>query len=157
MPSPRKNPHKGIKFLDAKMMIASLSIAVTVGVWNLLANNAMLASQAAPNPTTSPPPDMPSGATDDLPALPTLIPLVTVAPMRVNQPALIGSDANTAQDLSQPVTTGLKEVTAPTQVVVQKYKPVFDQPVLGNGGGGGGGGSHSSGGSKAVTTTKSSR
>lgn len=154
------NSHKRSKFLDLKTFIAVLSIAITVGFWNLFSTNAFALEKASPNPIINPPQQPPVGESQDLSsqlAIPTLVPLVSVSSL---QPA---KSATTQQTLP------LRAAAAPTQVIVQKVKPVFYQPVqVINGGGGGGSAGGSGGGVSAaaaanggaaspVTTTQSSR
>jgi hypothetical protein len=143
MQTPHNNHNKGIKFLDTKVFIASLSIAVTVGLWNLFSNEAILAAKGKANPNQSPS-QPPANEGQDLPPLPTLIPLVNGSNLQGNGPAPV----------NQSQATILRSVAAPDQVIVQKVKPVIDQPVLVVSGGGSGGGSSSP---VAVTTTRSSR
>jgi hypothetical protein len=141
----RPSQKKPVKFLDAKVLIATLSLASTVGMWNMFSHSALKADQNKVDPTTTPPPQPPAEGLDGLAPLPTLIPLVNVTTQQ---------EVNTAQTAQQPAgqMPALRSVTAPTQVIVQKVKPVFDQPAAVVSGGGGGGGS-----SRSVTTTKSSR
>jgi hypothetical protein len=153
------NSHKRSKFLDLKVFIGVFSMAITIGFWNLFSTNAFALEKASPNPIINPPPQPPVGESQDLSsqlAIPTLVPLVSVSSL---QPV---KSAVTQQTLP------LRAAAAPTQVIVQKVKPVFYQPVqVINGGGGGGSGGSSVGGAPAaaasggsaspVTTTQSSR
>lgn len=151
MPAPnRPTPRKGAKFLGAKTMIATLSLAIVLGLWNVFSAGAMRADLAPADPTTTPPPDSPG-----LAPLPTLVPLVDVSGSLASAPAqgaLAQDPAGQTTDASAP----LRSVTAPQSggtVIVQKFKPSiasFDSG--GNGGGGGGGGK-----SRGVTRSRSSR
>lgn len=153
MPPTRANQPKGPKFLDAKVSIAALSIAVTAGLWNLFANSAMAAEKAGPAPDegqTAPPVVESQASEAGLLPLPTLVPLVKVT----------SPDAGAAAPASQPAQNGaapaLRSVSAPTAVIVQKQRPLIDQPsvqVSDGGDRGNGGGSAPA----PVTTTRSSR
>jgi hypothetical protein len=143
-----RTPRKGPKFLDTKVLIATLSMVVTVGLWNLFSNNAIQVqkSQAV---ETSPPPQPSAADAQDFPPLPTLVPLVSISPLTSN-------DAVAADNAGLAPQPSLRAVTAPTQVIVQKNKVRIEQAgsansVSNNGGNGGGGGS------APVTTTKSSQ
>ncbi len=149
----RPNQRKGIKFLDIKIFIAALSVATTVGMWNLVSNNAIQTEKTVPAAVLTLPPQPPSGAAQDLPPLPTLAPLISVS-----APQAGVSTANYEQPagLSAP----LRSVAVPTPEIVQKYNPVIVEPVTASvSGGGGGGGNHNNGGGSSVqpvTTTRSS-
>lgn len=138
------------KFLDTKMLIASLSVAVTVGVWNLLANDAYVQAKNQPKPNVAPPPqsDPAQGAAEGIPTIAPLAP-VTIQP----QTGTNGAAQSASAPAAGAAAGQLRSVTAPTQAVVQKVKPQFGQSVdvvVVNGGGGGGGGG-------AAATTRSSR
>jgi hypothetical protein len=143
MQSSRTPQNRGPKFLDAKVLIAVLSLAVIIGIWSMLANNAFGLDQLAFKSTAAQP--QPESG------LPTLVALVPLATLAVNPP---GDTAPVNQ--TQPDTAGqlpLRVVAVPTPVIVQKNAPQISGgvPVVSPDGGGGGGGS------KAVTSTKSSR
>ncbi len=142
MPPARPQRRKGVKFLDVKVLIGTLSAAVVIGLWNLLANNSLIAQKAAQTPPATPPPQPPV-ASGDLPPLPTLIPLIDVSSV---------TSAGETTSVSTPAgsqSPSLRVVAAPTQVIVQKVNPVIAQPVQVSGGSGGGA-------PKPVTTTRSS-
>ncbi len=146
--STRSTPNKKTKFLDTKIFIASLAVAVTIGLWNLLSNNAVQASEVAPTPVMALPPQPPAGEAQGFPPLPTLVPLVD-APAR---PAT--GSGQTPQVLANAQPGSLRSVTAPDQTIVQKSKPVFDQGMVTISGG------RSAGSSSApapVTSTGSSK
>ncbi len=155
----RSSPHKKTRFLDTKIFIASLAVAVTVGLWNLLSNNAVQAEKVAPTPVVAPPPQPSSGEAQGLtfPPLPTLVPLVNApAQQPAVQQAAGSGQAPQTQVNSQP--GALRSVTAPDQTIVQKSKPVFDQAVVTISGGGGGRSAGGGGSAPApVTTTSSSK
>ena len=145
-------PRKGAKFLDVKVFIAALALAVTIGLWNLISAGNLQAAKANPDPVTAPPPQANAQDAQGFGAIPTLVPLV-----EVDTTALTASQtnvSNTTASGNQPA-PALRAVTAPSQTIVQKSKPVFGQSqvVVVSGGGG----SSSSGGSPAVATTKSSK
>jgi len=142
----RNTPNKKAKFVDTKIFIASLSVAVTIGLWNLLANNAVQAEKAAPTVVETQPTQTNAVEAQGFPPLPTLVPLVDLSLPQSGSSSVM----NQTQPNLQP--NALRSVTAPDQVIVQKVKPVIDQPVvtISNGGG------HSSK-SGSVTTTSSSR
>jgi hypothetical protein len=134
-PSRSQSPRKGPKFLDVKLLIAAIALAVTLGLWNLLSSNAAqvdTAAQvaAAPPPTTT---DIPQ----DLPPLPTLVALMPISSLQASKSAPAPQ-----ADAASP-TAELRVVTASTQAIVQKFTPVIDQPasVASSGSKGGGGGS----------------
>jgi hypothetical protein len=158
MQNPKASPRKGVKFAEIKILIATLSVAVMLGIWNLLSNEAVQAEKIVPTPVVSPP-----GAnqgTDTLAnsPLPTVVPLVDVS--------IVTSVAAVQQPVSnQPARQSvlpLRAVAVPTTVIVQKFKPVVEQQVQVISSGGGGGTSASSGGgggsaSAPVTSTHSSK
>jgi hypothetical protein len=155
MQTPRNAPRKGPKLLDMKVFITALAMAVTFGLWNLLSNNAVQADKAVPPAEVSNPPQNPSGVAQDLPPLPTLLPL---AEMQVEQ---VSAAQNVAAAQAPSQSASLRVVDAPKdQVIVQKSKPIVGsvaQVGNTNTSSGGSGGSRSSGGSKPVATTKSSK
>jgi hypothetical protein len=123
----------------AKILIASASIASTLGLWNII-------SGAAQNNNVSPEQDNPDIV--KLPALPTLVPLRGA---QVSSPAMVKSAGQNAGGQS------LRSVAAPTATPPGIQKPVIqevliDIPQAGGGGGGGGGGSR-----KPSGSSKSSR
>lgn len=146
MPPIKTGTRKKAKYLDLKLLIASLALAVTIGIWNLLSYNAVLAEKAAAEPPAQPDPNNMNQPAE---ALPTLVPLVEIS--IPTQTAPLSPIKSSPQGLgpNQP----LREVSAPTQVVVQKIKPLIQQQVqVSLAGGGGGVGSAP----KPVTTTSSS-
>jgi hypothetical protein len=144
MHNPKAGQHKGIKFPEIKIMIATLSLAVMIGIWNLLSNQAVQASKVSPTPVVAPPPaDLP-GDNPLNAAVPTLVPLVdlsTISSVKVSDP--VQSTVPVSQS-GLP----LRAAAIPTQIIVQKFKPLIEQPVqvITSGGGGGGGGRGSGGG-----------
>jgi hypothetical protein len=158
MPPSQNSPRKGIKFLDTKVFIAALSVAITVGFWNLFSNNAYQPVAAAPSAVTQPVPDNNEG--QDYPPLPTLVPLVDVtipvtvdtAPIipQVQSNNLVVSQEKPAQPKAK---TALRAVAVPTQVIVQKG-PIMSQVVEPSNSSGGG---SSGNGKKSSATTKSSK
>jgi hypothetical protein len=157
--SPKHKPAKP-KLIDIKLLIAVLAVAVTVGFWNLLSNDAYSAEKSSPSVVVTLPPQPPSVAADNLPPLPTLVPLVDVTipqvipasdAVNLSQPA---SQAPAAQPQSS---TQLKVVGIPTQVIVQKKKPVFGDTVsAASNSTDSSNSSNSSGGSKSKSSSKSS-
>ena len=148
MPANPPGSRKGPKFLDVKVFIATLALAVTIGLWNLLSMSNLQVSKANPDPLNAPAPQASGQDAQGLGPIPTLVPLVEVdtSGSLAEQPVSGGgSNAN------QPA-TALRSVTAPDQTIVQKAKPVFEQPqvVVVSGGSGGG-----SGGAATVTTRSS--
>ena len=150
MQAKRPTPRKSAKFMDIKIFIAALTLAVTLGFWNLFSGNAYRTDQAAvPSAVTTPPPQPPSGVAEDLPPLPTLVPLAAV-----EQPATALAGKIEPANVQAPVQAApLRSVAVPTVVIVQKNAPVIDSAQVASSGGGGGGG----GKSKGVTSTRSSR
>jgi len=139
----RPGPRKGSKYLDTKLMIVTLSLAITIGLWNLFSNNAVQSVQSASSnaaEAAQPPAEAGAGS----PPLPTLVPLVEVE----------ASAANAAAPAAVGQGTPLRAVAIPTQQIVQKHKPIVGQPVQASSGGGGGGGSSQP---APVTTTRSSK
>lgn len=143
MPPAHPQRRKGAKFLDAKVLIGALSAALVIGLWNLFANNALAVQKAASTPLVEPL-QQPAGAADGLPPLPTLVPLIDVGPVASASAAI--SPANPV--VNQP--SSLRAVAAPTQVIVQKVKPVIAGPVQQVSSGSGGGAP------SPVTVTRSS-
>ncbi len=139
MQPPRSQPRKGPKFLEIKILIGTLAIAVTIGLWNLFSNNAFAPAKVAPSPQSATPPQPLAGVAEGFPVLPTLVPLYQVSslPDPAGQP--VGQPAAALQPAGQPA--ALREVAVPTQVIVQKFKPVVSggftsQPASGGSGGG---------------------
>ncbi len=141
----KTTPTKKIKFLDTKVFIATLSIAVTLGLWNLFSNEAVQAEKVSPTAVVNVPPQTPANAAQGYPPLPTLVPLAEISTQQLAD----GQTTNQGQESDQ--TNGLRAVAVPTLTIVQKSKPVFEQSggvtVISVRGGGGGG---------SVTTTRSS-
>lgn len=145
MQSSRTPQNRGPKFLDAKVLIAVLSLTVIIGIWSMLANNAFgLDQMAFKSAAAQPQPE--SG-------LPTLVALVPLTTLAVSPPGDTAPVNQTQPDNAARLP--LRVVAVPTPVIVQKNAPQISGgvPVVSPDGGGGGGG----GGSKAVTSTKSSR
>ena len=151
-------PLKGPKFLDTKVFIAALAVAITVGFWNLFSNNAFQPAVAAPTAITLPiQPETGNG--QDFPPLPTLVPLIDVSSSIAVDAAPIPQGQSSNQVVAQEkpaqpkAKTALRSVTVPTQVIIQKG-PIVQQSVdtvsSSNGGG-------NSGGKKSSATTKSSK
>jgi hypothetical protein len=121
------------RFVDTKILITALAVAVTIGFWNLFSNNAYSAEKTSPSVIVTLPPQPPSVAADNLPPLPTLVPLVDVT---ISQVAPASEAVNVSQSESQvPGTdnaaakpqpgTPLRVVGIPTLAIVQQKKPVF--------------------------------
>lgn len=148
MQANRPTPRKSSKFMDAKIFIAALTLAVTIGFWNLFSGSAYQADKAAlPNGVITPPPQPPPDTAQDLPPIPTLVPLVVV-----DQPVAVqAGKIETASAAPVLPAAPLRSVAVPTVVIVQKNAPVINSGQTASGGGGGGGKS------KGVTTTRSSR
>jgi hypothetical protein len=161
MPPSQNSPRKGIKFLDTKVFIAALSVAITVGFWNLFSNNAYQSVAAAPSAVTQPVPDNTNNG-QDYPPLPTLVPLVDVTiPVIVDTAPIIPLAQSNNMVVSQEKQiqpkekTALRAVAVPTQKIVQKG-PIMSQSVD-TSSSSNGGGSSSGGGKKSAATTKSSK
>jgi hypothetical protein len=159
MPPSQNSSRKGIKFLDTKVFIAALSVAITVGFWNLFSNNAYQSVAAAPSAVTQPVPDDTNG--QDYPPLPTLVPLVDVTiPVAIDTaPIMPQAQSNnmvvSVEKQTQPKEkTALRAVAVPTQKIVQKG-PIMSQSVDTSSSSNGGG--SSGGGKKSAATTKSSK
>jgi len=134
--NPKNKPAKP-KFIDIKLFIAALAVAVTIGFWNLLSNNAYAAEKSSPSVVVTLPPQPPSVAADNLPPLPTLVPLVDVTipqvmlasdAVNLSQPANPAPAVDNAASQPQP-SIQLRVVGIPTQVIVQKAKPVFGDTI----------------------------
>jgi len=149
MQNRRASQSKPIKFLDTKMLLATTSVAVTLGLWNMFSHDALKVEFAAPPIEDEPPQDT---ASSDMPPLPTLVPLVSLSETS-NQAA--AAPANSAVVSENPsADLPLRSVSAPdSPAVVQKYKPIVDSPVYASEGKKSNGG----GGSSAVTSTRSSK
>lgn len=156
MQTPKPAPRRGVKFAEVKLLIATLSLAVVIGIWNLLANQAVQAEKAVSTPVETPPL---TGSTQDpsQAALPTLVPLVDLASLP--QVSAVGQAVSAVKNApAQQSPTTLRSVTIPTQTIVQKNRVNIEQQVQvvvsGRGGGGGGGGGGAA--PAPVTTTRSS-
>jgi hypothetical protein len=143
LPKNPSKPRKAVKFVDTKVLIGTLSTAVTIGLWNLFSSSAFEADKLQAN-SVPPSQDASNEETQVLAPLPTLIPLIQVSAPQSN-PGVTGKE----EQIAQP--TNLRSVAVPTQVVVQKVKPVVDSAVVVSGGGG------NRGGNKPIAKTRSSR
>ena len=147
----RPTPRKGAKFLDAKILIVTLSLAITIGFWNLFSNHAIQSAQSASGDNSAESAQPPANVSAGGPPLPTLVPLVDVTIPDTN-----GAMAAPVQGGVQAAP--LRAVAVPTLEIVQKHNPIVGQAVQassGNNGGGGGGGG--GGGQPPVTSTHSSK
>jgi hypothetical protein len=133
---------KPIKFLDTKVLLATSSLAVTLGLWTLFSRDGLRAELTPPAPESSSP-DQADAL--DLPPLPTLAPLVELPGPAAGQAAFQPADA------PQPAPgLALRSVSAQeSPVVVQKFKPIVDLAMPAADGGGDDTGS--------VASTRSSR
>jgi hypothetical protein len=156
MQASRNNKHKAPRFLDMKLFIAALTVAITLGLWNLFSNNAVQADKLAPTVAVDLPAQPPVNVGQDLPPMPTLVPVLKVDTSSTN----VQAPANPVQPSGSSVQPGqLRSVAVPTQTIIQRSAPVVQSAVVvvsggtsgGSGGGGGGGGS------APVTSTHSSR
>ena len=143
MPPSRPTARKPAKFLDAKIFIVTLSLAITIGFWNLFSNNAIQSAQSAPGDAAAESAQPPAYVSAGGPPLPTLVPLLDV-PAADLQAASAAAPALVGQG------TPLRAVAVPTQQIVQKHNPIIGQPVQASSGGGGGS-------SAPVTQTRSSK
>lgn len=136
MQTPRSTPKKSPKFMDTKVLIAASSIAVTIGMWNLFSNGALNDQIASQKTVQAAPAEAPVAAGQGLPPMPTLVPLVDVTSLHTGQLTTAQDSGPLAASEIQPNKLNLRSVTAPDQVIVQKVKPMFDQPgivVIGGG------------------------
>jgi hypothetical protein len=137
MQSSRTPQRKAPKFLDTKVLIAALAMAVTIGFWNIFSSGAVQAEKAAaPTPVATVPPPTTSDTAQGLPPIPTLVPLITVSSAAPQQGGNLS--VNKVQPNIQALP--LRSVSAPSLVIVQKGKPMVDAASSAGGGGGGGGG-----------------
>jgi hypothetical protein len=172
MQANRNNKPGKPKFIDVKLLIAALAVAVTIGFWNLLSNNAYSTEKSSPSVVVTLPPQPPSVAADNLPPLPTLVPLVDLtipqvlpasAAVNLSQPGNQAPVVDNSVAQPQP-TTQLRVVGIPTQTIVQKAKPVFGDTVNAStttdessGSSSSSGGKSGKSSSKSSSTTKSSK
>jgi hypothetical protein len=153
MQTPIRTPkRKKPKFVGIKILILTLSGAITIGFWNLLSSNAFMAT--TPPAVVTIPAQPPANTAQDLPPIPTLMPLVKVSEL---QSSAVTVPADLPQTAPVDQAVPLRVIDAPTIVVVQKSKPVVgaQASTVSNTSGGGGGGGKSS--SKSSSTTKSSK
>ena len=126
------SPRKGPKFLDTKVFIAALAVAITVGLWNLFSYNAFQPVAAAPGAAVTLPIQPETGESQDFPTIPTLVPLVDIkSPVSVNAVPITqvqsSNQAVSQESQSQrKAKPALRSVTVPTQVIIQKG-PVIQQ------------------------------
>jgi hypothetical protein len=123
----KKNDLNGVKYF-----LMTLSLAATIGLWNLFSNK-INGEAAAANPAANPPPQTAPVAMGGFPPLPTLVPMKSVSSMAAIAPS------------SSKSSTTLRQVNIPTpQPTLQNARPVFEQVIVNsssnNSGGGGGGG-----------------
>ncbi len=153
MTTPKKR--KVSKFTGLKILLATLSIAGVLGFWNLFSVKALQDENVSGQGQAVAPSDPPPSFDLGLPPLPTL---VSVQPAPVLE---VRSDIAANQPAAEQVAPGeslpLRQVAAPTPMIVQQRKPVVVEmggsASVASGGGGGGGG----GGGKPAATTHSSK
>ncbi|MDR3572443.1 MAG: hypothetical protein P4L50_01160 [Anaerolineaceae bacterium] len=138
----QNNKHKAPRFIDIKLFIAAMTLAVTIGLWNLLSNNLFDADKLAPTAVVDVPSQPPPDAAQDvppLPPLPTLVPVMQIDLSKNNTLA----PANSVQPASSSIQPAqLRSVAVPTQTIVQQSMIVVGSGGGGGGGGGGGSSSH---------------
>jgi hypothetical protein len=152
MQIPIRTPRrKAFRFLGVKSLILAISGAITIGFWNLLSNNAFIAT--TPPAVVTLPAQPPANVAQDLPPIPTIVPLIKL-PLPQTSAETIPADLPQAVPVNQAVP--LRVVAAPTIVVVQKSKPAIGAQVSNTTSNlsGSGGGSKSS---KPKSSTKSSK
>jgi len=134
---------KSSNSLGLKMLIASSSMALTLGLWGLFSRN----QEQSAVTTTDPGPDSGQVAQEDLlglPPLPTLVPLYTNL-----SPVAAQNGTNNA-----PANLSLRVVTAPTPFpTTVAEQPVVQTVILDTSGGASG----SSGSGKPAARSRSSR
>jgi hypothetical protein len=133
---PKKN-----RYLGTKILIGSLSLAGTVGLWNYFSNKPPEDASPVGDPGIENVNDQ-NSVVIEFPPLPTLVPIKEIAMVQTNM------KVNNIQPSG-----GVRKVVAPTPApVVQSSKPVFERITVnrpGSGSGGGGSsGSASSGSSR---------
>ncbi len=153
MTTPKKR--KVSKFTGIKVLLATMSIVGVLGFWNLFSVKALQDQQAANQDPSVVPNDPPPGFELGLPPLPTLV-AVDDAPVLQVQSSL-PADQPVAVQASPGEALPLRQVAAPTPMIIQQHKPVVvtmggGASVSPSGGGGGGGG-----GKKAAASTHSSK
>ncbi len=150
MTTPKKR--KVSKFTGVKILLAALSVAGVLGFWNLFSVKALQDESTSGQTQAAAPSDPPPGFDLGLPPLPTLV-AVESAPQLVVQSSVV--DENVPAQVAVTEALPLRQVAAPTPMVVQQRKPVVVEmggAVASTGGGGGGGG----GGRKGAAATHSS-
>ncbi|HMD90251.1 MAG TPA: hypothetical protein VKF38_13900 [Anaerolineaceae bacterium] len=150
MQTPNRTPRrKAPRFLGVKILILSIAGAITIGFWNLLSNNAFVATTPPAVVTLSAQP--PANVAQDLPPIPTIVPLINIqAPLTSGETMPSDQPHTAAVNQSLP----LRVLVAPTIVIVQKSKPVIGAQVSNTASNSGGGGGSSS---KSNSSTKSSK
>jgi hypothetical protein len=141
----RSNLRKGSKFLEAKVLIVSLSLAVTFGFWSIFSNQDLKKTESKPPDPEDPAQQVNGQVLLPLPTLSTLVQVKTGA-------AAQQTSVENAQQAAP-----LRSVSAPEQKIVQKGVPVVEipQPVVIVESSGGG--SNSAAAPAPVTTTRSSK
>jgi hypothetical protein len=129
LPKGSVKPRKPVKLLDTKVLIVTLSTAITIGMWNVFSHNALEIEKTQAN--ALPPQDPVNSETQDMAPLPTLVPLLDASARNANPGTVVQQD-----QVAQP--TSLRSVNAPSQVVVQKVKPIVESGITNTTGGGGG-------------------
>ena len=138
-PNKKKNGLDNLKYL-----IATLALAVTIGLWNFFSDKTSGGVEVSPQ-GAAPSGQESSAAQLLFPPLPTLIPLEG----QVNSPT--GN-----QPVNNQPSSGLRQVGIPTPLpTIDNSNTKFDFVVINTGGGGDSG--NSGGGGGAATTTRSSR
>ncbi len=119
---------------DLRFLVTTLSLTAIIGLWNLFSRPDQQGLAAAESDELVNAGPAPAGE-DGLPALPTLVPMEEIL--------IAGGDESTASLQSEAGAASLREVTAPTPVIIQNKPPVVESVVIGqqpaadSGGGGG--------------------
>jgi hypothetical protein len=122
-------PKRGANLTGTKIFVASCGMAMTIGIWGVIANNGLLENQNTGQATETP---VVESDQNSMVALPTLIPL---------RSHVQASNIATNSNASSPGSLRVVAAQPTSAAVVQK--PVVQEIVVGASTGGGGGGSSS--------------
>jgi hypothetical protein len=107
---------------DLRILVTTLSLTAIIGLWNVFSHQAQqdLAAAESDNLVNAGP--APTGE-DGLPPLPTLVPM--------DDMLIIRNPESKASVQSEAEAASLREVTAPTPVIIQNRPPLVESVVIG--------------------------
>ena len=117
----KRNPRR-TALRDLRLLTSTLSLTAIIGLWNLFSRQAQ---QDVANAELDALVNAGSATIgeDGLPPLPTLVPM--------DDALILPNDLKASGQTEEGSTTQLREVTAPTPVIIQNKPPVVESVVIG--------------------------